>query len=174
MRRFPSTGFRLAPTFLLFGLIQCGPGDRLAGGSEIGNPVGMVMDGQGNPRPGVTLTLLPEDFNPITGSALAKFSAVTDVQGRYGFPGLSYGNYALTGVDAATGFRFLTRFRLESRNLNAGNSILQAPVKLVVEIPDSTPPVGFVYLPGTESKARIDVVGRAVIDSAPAGNYRLR
>ena len=92
----------------------CGKGEKLAGGSESGNPSGIIVAGDGTPRAGVRLSLLPRDYDPVRDRAAGTAGAdtvhaVTGAGGDYRFSGVPRGSYNLIGADPATGLRLLAR-----------------------------------------------------------------
>ncbi len=163
--------------FCALGLLQCGPGDRLAGGSEIGNPVGVVMDENGNRLPGVVLRLLPKDFNPVSSDPREdSLQAISGPDGRFRFSGTPGGNYVLTGWDPATGLRVMARLSVTRANADAGTLFMKRTGTVTANISDTSlhSEGGHLYLPGTLLSSRVDVVGRIRLDSVPAGNWTLR
>lgn len=149
-----------------------GCADRVAGGSEIGNPgsiAGLAADSLGSGRAGVALRLLPADHDPFAAGPADTLRAVSDSQGRYVFSRVPAGAYVLTGKDPATGRRLLARVAAEAgARVEAGAAALRRPGRVVVEAGDGevgTP----VFLPGTPFRGRVDASGRAVLDSVPAG-----
>lgn len=158
----------------------CGKGEKLAGGSEIGNPSGIIVGLDGQARAGVRLALLPRDFDPTGagGSGRAEadgLGAVTGADGGYRFAGVRPGSYNLIGRDPATGLRLLAALDAGPGE-GARTDTLRRPASLTAEIPDTAlyGAGGEIYLPGTPFRARIDIVGRARFDSLPAGRYQPR
>lgn len=153
-------------------ILAAGCADRVAGGSEIGNPgsiAGLATDSTGLGRPGVALRLLPADHDPFAAGPADTLQAVSDGQGRYLFPKVPAGAYVLTGRETSTGRRLLARVAAEARaRVEAEGAVLRRPGRVVVEAGDAevgTP----VFLPGTPYRARVDASGLAVLDSVPAG-----
>lgn len=149
-----------------------GCADRVAGGSEIGNPgsiAGIVADSAGQGKPGVALRLLPADYDPSSAAAGADtLAASSDAEGRYTFGGLRAGAYVLTGRDPGSGRRLLAEVTVARARVDAGAAILRSPGRVVVEAEDAevgTP----VFVPGTDILGRVDASGLAVLDSVPAG-----
>lgn len=69
------------------------------GGTEIGNPQvvsGTIVDTLGNPVEGVTVNLVPANYNPVTKTGL--LSTVTDDSGHFTVSGTEGENYALYGA----------------------------------------------------------------------------
>jgi hypothetical protein len=158
----------------------CGKGEKLAGGSEIGNPSGIIVGLDGNPRAGVRLSLLPREYDPVRAGAAGTADAdtvraVTGAGGDYRFTGVPRGSYNLIAADPATGFRLLAPLEAGPGAAERADT-LRRPASLTAEIPDTAlyGSGGELYLPGTPFRARIDVVGRARFDSLPPGQYQLR
>jgi len=164
--------FLLLSVALAYGLWAGGCADRVAGGSEIGNPAalaGVAVDSGGGSRAGVALRLLPENYDPqASGAAGDTLKAESDSQGHYLFPRVKPGGYVLTAVDPLTGFRFFSRVTAKS-GVRAQADTLRAPGRVVVEVSDSIPAGTYVFIPGTLDRAWVDASGRAVLDSVPAG-----
>src|SRR5262245_37478056 len=74
---------------LFFGLVLVGLTARPAAGQEQGRMVGTVTDAQNAVLPGVTVTA-------TSPSLIGTQSAVTEADGKYRFPALPSGRYALT------------------------------------------------------------------------------
>ncbi len=156
-----------ANAFLWF--THCGPGDRVAGGSEIGNPVGIVVDAQGLARSGVALTLLPEDFNPLEDRGVKPIAATSQLNGSFKFQSVPFGRYVVTGFDPATATRFRSVRTVDRTRGKTSADTLRVTGKVTIQNTDTTLHGGSIYIPGTPFFARIDVVGRALLDSVPAG-----
>jgi hypothetical protein len=181
--RIPAAGLlisrvpALAAGVAILCLWACGKGEKLAGGSEIGNPSGIIVGLDGGRRAGVRLVLLPRDFDPVSGGAAGAAGpgamgadtahAVTGADGDYRFAGVPRGDYNLIALDPATGLRPGAPGRTDT---------LRHPAGLTAEIPDTAlyGAGGEIYLQGTPFRARIDIVGRARFDSLPPGRYQPR
>lgn len=169
----PRASAAVAILFACHGFLWVGGcADRVAGGSEIGNPgsiAGIVADSAGQGRAGVALRLLPADYDPSSAAAGSDtLSAVTDAQGRYLFGGLRSGAYVLTGREPSSGRRLLAELTVAASRVEAGAAILRPPGRVVVEAEDAE--VGTqVFVPGTAIQGRVDASGLAVLDSVPAG-----
>lgn len=88
-------------------MLQYGCTPNSAGGiSDHGNErvAGIVIDADGVPAAGVTVTLLPDEYNHITDSTrVIERKAVTDAEGHYEFNSLVEGTYAVRADDRSNG-----------------------------------------------------------------------
>ena len=149
---------------------------------------GVVLDRDGNPAAGVTVTLLPDDYNHITDSATVdERVAVTDADGRYMFDSLREGCYALQADKRESGTACLMKkvpvgrsdtivepmildkhgqiyLMIDSLSIKAGNMVFIPGIRLYTEI-DNDKPLLFSEIPrGWISLKGYDPVTETVID----------
>ncbi|MDB5047325.1 MAG: hypothetical protein JWO30_396 [Fibrobacteres bacterium] len=158
----------------------CGQKVALGGdATETGNArvSGQVVREDGLPVVGAEVTILASDFNPAGGTAVPDSQKdTTDVDGRYRFARLQDGKYNLLARHAET----RTRSILFDIDLAAADSVtvpedtLHAPGAISVPLPETLDSgVGYVYVPGTTYRKRVDselrIVGSVILDSLPPG-----
>ncbi len=178
MRSTPSRAFAMAMAAWL--VSACG--ERLSSGGDVtetGNArvTGQVVREDGAPVAGAEVSILPSDFNPVGGGAVPDSQkATTDGDGRYRFTRLRDGDYNLQFLHRGTH----TRSILFGIKLMAVDSVsmpkdtLHAPGRMSVPLPETLDSgVGYVFIPGTTFRKRVDselrIVGSVVLDSLPRG-----
>ena len=171
-----------AVTAAMLGLLLSGCGDKvtLGGGdaTETGNAriQGRIVNEAGDPAVGAEVTVLAAEWNPARGIAVPDSQKdTTDSQGRYRFTRLASGEYNLMALD----LRARTRSAVYGIELGADSVLvpkdtLHVTGSLSVPLPETQDSgVGWVYIPGTTLRARVDseirVSGVILLDSAPAG-----
>jgi hypothetical protein len=158
-----------------------GCGQRMASGgdaTETGNArvTGQVVMEGGLPGVGAEVTILPSDFNPVRGGAVPdSLKDTTDGQGRYRFARIKPGTWNLLVRHAGT----RTRSALFGLELAAGavgvpDDTLHKTGSMSVPLPETQDSgVGYVFVPGTTYKKRVDselrIVGSVILDSLPPG-----
>jgi hypothetical protein len=177
------TGMRLAPgaAALAAAAVLAACFDRLSAGgdaTETGNArvSGVVRGEDGRGAAGAEVVLLPSDFNPVAGAAVPdSLKDTTDAEGRYRFDRAAAGEYNVLARDRAAGARSsVWGVRLGSEPVTVPDGVLHAPATLSVPVPEiADSGLGWIYVPGTTLRARIDSevrsAGRATLDSVPAG-----
>jgi hypothetical protein len=152
--------------------------DPLAGGTESGNPTrtiikGIIADSSGVARAGVMVKILPELYNPVTGSIPQDSLAdLTDSQGRYQILITTTGLYKMVGVDPQDGSSVLQDYIAveDSGDLDLGQEVLLRPGAINAEIPQSKfVNNGYLYIPGTEIQAAVSSHGMKLLSSVPEG-----
>ncbi|MBW8888525.1 MAG: DUF2341 domain-containing protein [Fibrobacteres bacterium] len=155
--------------------------DRLASGgdaTEAGNArvSGVVLGEDSVPVAGAEVIILPSDYNPLTaGPVPDSLKVTTDSQGRYRFLSLAPGEYNVLAHDGAGRGRLAVwGVRLGSDSVKVPADTLHATGSLSVPMPETLDSdSGWIYLPGTLLRARIDselrLAGMVRIDSVPAG-----
>jgi hypothetical protein len=153
--------------------------DRLAGnGSEVENAVaGTVRTPDGKGAAGVTVSLIPEGYDPLSDSnRAAPARGTTDASGRYGFSA-DTGTYNVFARQSGTGRAFLIpHVRITgSGHWDLGADTLKPPGHIHVTLPAGSWQGAHVYLPGTPVAETIDAAADSsrnlVLDSVPEGSF---
>jgi hypothetical protein len=174
-------GFKLAAAALL-GLFASGCADKVATGdgdaTETGNAriQGRIVDESGAPAVGAQVTVLPSEWNPVHGNAVPdSLKDTTDSQGRYRFTRLASGDYNLMALDPGTRTRSAVYgIELAADSVMIPKDTLHVTGALSVPLPETPDSgVGWIYVPGTQIRARVDseirIAGVIRLDSVPAG-----
>ncbi len=162
----------------------CGWVDVAMGGggdaTETGNArvAGNLVMENGEAASGAEVVILPEDFSPVGGDSIPDSLRVkTDASGKFAYAKLDSGRYTLSVHHGQSGKRLL----ISGIHLGSGKTQILLPkdtlhnsCKLVVPIPESPDSgLGFVYIPGTSIRGRVDsetrAAGKIVLDSVPPG-----
>ncbi|HKP98473.1 MAG TPA: DUF2341 domain-containing protein [Fibrobacteria bacterium] len=156
-------------------------GERVASGgdaTETGNArvAGQVVREDGLPMAGAEVAILPSDFIPLGAAAVPDSQKdTTDGRGHYRFTRLKEGRYNLMVQHRETRTRsILFGIRLEADSVNVPEDTLHAPGAMSVPLPETSDSgVGYIYIPGTTYRKRIDselrIAGSVVLDSLPPG-----
>jgi hypothetical protein len=173
-----------AIAFLAMALAAClvsACGDRLTRGgdaTETGNArvAGIVVMEDGIPVAGAEVLILPSDFNPVGGAAVPDSQKdTTDGSGRYRFTKLRDGDYNLQFQHRGLRTRsLLFGIKLAKDSVSVPKDTLHAPGGMSVPLPETRDSgVGYVYIPGTTYRKRVDsevrIVGSVLLDSVPRG-----
>ena len=122
---------------------------------------------------GVTVTLIPAEYNPAFGAALPlKLSAVTGPDGVYRLYNIDQGSYNLYAIKGLKIFRAGV-FVDPRQSIAIADVTIEEPATLVVPIPENLrAAAGYVYLTGTLSMVRCEA-GVSVVrfDSLAQGTY---
>ena len=156
--------------------------NRMASGNgdatETGNArvAGVVLDSAGAPVRGAVVDILPSDFDPVAGVSVPdSLKDTTDAHGRYRFTRLADGEYNVLASDDASHTRLsVWGIRVGTDSVIVPADTLRAPGSLVVPLPETADSgVGWVYVPGTLLRVRVDselrIAGEVEIDSVPMG-----
>jgi hypothetical protein len=158
-----------------------GCGSRLASGgdaTETGNArvAGQLVKEDGLPVAGAEVLILNADFNPIHGGAVPDSQKdTTDGEGRYRFTKLEAGDYNLQFNDPERRIRsFVYGVKLAEDSVIVPKDTLHAPGAMSIPLPETLDSgVGYVYVPGTTFRARVDseirITGKVFLDSLPQG-----
>ena len=174
MRRF--TLLLVAGTLLE---VSCGIGPHAGGASDHGNErvAGVVTAKGGIPVAGATVTLLPDDYNPVTDSLrVTSRSVVTDSSGRYEFDSLKAGIYAVCAHDDRSDVAGIVKGVIVDTKSDSGPDIvLRATGSIYFPVDSTDLAVGMIiYLPGTERYDVIDSTRKVNMFDVPAGLITLR
>ncbi len=169
----------LAAMALLF-LASCGF-DVLAQGSgdatETGNArvSGHLMLENGQVAEDAEILILKADYNPVLDSVLPDSQRVrADEHGAFHFKNLNFGTYNIQIKHPGTHtVLLLTNIMVTEKKNILIKDTLRAPGSLSVPIPETGDSgLGFVFLPGTTFKNRIDseirIIGKIQVDSIPS------
>lgn len=169
---------------LCAGWLVSGCGERLASGggdaTETGNArvSGQVVKEGGVPVSGAEVMILPSDWNPVRGGSFPdSLKDTTDADGRYRFTRLADGEYNMQVLHLRTRTRSMVmEILLAKDSVVVPQDTLHAPGGLSVPLPETQDSgVGWVYVPGTTLRARVDselrIAGRVLMDSVPAGLF---
>ncbi len=180
MKRSPLKPF-LAAAMAIAAWLASGCGERLASGgdaTETGNArvAGQIVEESGKPVAGAEVTILPSDWNPVRGGAVPDSQKdTTDADGRYRFTRLVSGEYNLQVLQLQSRTRsavFAIQLALDS--VLVPKDTLHACGALSVPLPETKDSgVGYVYIPGTTFRTRVDselrISGSILLDSLPPG-----
>jgi hypothetical protein len=164
------------------GWLLSGCGELASGGdaTETGNArvAGQVVKEDGLPIEGAEVTILPSDWNPVrAGASPDSLKDTTDAKGVYRFTRLADGEYNLQVLHRGTRTRSLVLdIDLAKDSVLMPADTLHATGALSIPLPETQDSgVGWVYVPGTTYRARVDselrIAGRVVMDSVPAGLF---
>ncbi|MDB5103438.1 MAG: hypothetical protein JWP91_1127 [Fibrobacteres bacterium] len=158
-----------------------GCGEKVALGgdaTETGNArvAGQVVMEDGLPKMGAEVTILPSDFNPVSGGAVPDSQKdTTDANGRYRFTRLEPGRYNIQVDHKGSRTRsFVYGIKLAADSVILPEDTLHAPGAMSVPLPETRDSgVGYIYIPGTTFRVRINseirIEGRVLLDSVPQG-----
>jgi hypothetical protein len=158
-----------------------GCGQRVAAGgdaTETGNArvSGQVVMEGGLPGVGAEVTILPSDFNPVRGGAVPDSQKdTTDSDGWYRFARLKPGTWNLLVRHPGTRTRSaLFGLELAPGAVGVPDDTLHKTGSMSVPLPETRDSgVGYVFVPGTTYRKRVDselrIVGSVVLDSLPPG-----
>ncbi|MDQ3003290.1 MAG: DUF2341 domain-containing protein [Fibrobacterota bacterium] len=157
----------------------CGSKVALGGdATETGNArvAGQVVKGDGLPIAGVEVFILTSDFNPVNGGAVPDSQKdTTDEDGRYRFTRLEAGSYNMQFHDQSGRTRSLVYgIKLAADSVIVPKDTLHAPGVMSVPLPETLDSgLGYVYIPGTTFRARVNseirITGKVLLDSLPQG-----
>lgn len=165
----------------LMGIMASGCADRLASGgdaTETGNAriLGRIVDESGAPSEGAQVIVLSSEWDPSRGIAVPDSQKdTTDSQGRYRFTRLASGGYNLMAFDPRTRTRSAVYgIELAADSVLVPKDTLHVTGTLSVPLPETQDSgAGWVYVPGTHIRARVDseirIAGIIRLDSVPAG-----
>jgi hypothetical protein len=153
--------------------------DKVAGGdaTETGNAItARVTFGDGRDAAGARVTLIPSDYNPVSGQALPdSLTRTTDAEGEVKFIRLAPGRYNIQAFHAATGLRLLLPgiAPKPDKEVAVADS-LRSTGSLDVPLPETADTgEAYIYVPGSTFETRVDAamrrLGRVRLDSLPAG-----
>ena len=165
-------------SFLLLA-VSCGISPYAGGVSDHGNErvAGIVTGKDGTPVPGVAVTLLPDEYNPVADSQrVDERKAVTDSCGRYIFDGLVSGVYALQAFDErGRGAGIAKGVAVAGNNDSAPAIRLNATGSIYLPVDSMDLTMGMViYLPGTRRYETIDSTRKVTMFDVPAGLVTVR
>ena len=164
-------------------VLYCTCSVNVAGGSSDhgnANVIGTVYDTLGVGVAGVSLRLLPEDYNPTKpDNSLDSLIAITDSTGIFELYNVPSGTYCLIGEDSSSQLRlFEKQFVVDSGIINSIDAVLYKPGQIILPVNYTIIPVNkrvIVYLPGTdifkEFQSNIQTI---YIDSVPKGRFTLK
>lgn len=174
--------FSLIALVGLMGLIASGCADKVAtggDGTETGNAriQGRIVDEGGVlPAVGALVTVLSSEWDPSRGIAVPDSQKdTTDSLGRYRFTRLASGGYNLMALNPVTRTRSAVYgIELASDSVLVPKDTLHVTGSLSVPLPETRDSgVGWIYVPGTQIRARVDseirMAGVIRLDSVPAG-----
>lgn len=165
----------------LSGLIAAGCADQVASGgdaTETGNAriQGRIVNESGAAEAGVQVTVLNSEWNPLHGIAVPDSQKdTTDSEGRYRFTRLASGDYNLMALSPLTRTRSAVYgIELAADSVMVPKDTLHAAGALSVPLPETRDSgVGWIYVPGTHLRARVDseirLTGVVRLDSVPHG-----
>jgi hypothetical protein len=166
------------------GWLLSGCGELASGGggdaTETGNArvAGQIVKEDGLPIEGAEVTILPSDWNPVrAGASPDSLKDTTDAKGGYRFTRLADGEYNLQVLHRGTRTRSLVLdIDLSRDSVLMPADTLHATGALSIPLPETQDSgVGWVYVPGTTYRARVDselrIAGRVLMDSVPAGLF---
>ena len=166
----------------LLGIFASGCADNLASGggdaTETGNARirGRIVNEGGAAAAGVHVTLLHSDWNPVHGIAVPDSQKdTTDSEGLYRFTSLVSGEYNLMALNPLTRTRSaIYGIGLAADSVMVPKDTLHVTGALSVPLPETRDSgVGWIYVPGTDIRARVDseirLAGVLRLDSVPAG-----
>jgi hypothetical protein len=113
---------------------------------------GRVVDAEGHSVAGASVTLIPDDYNPVAGKPIpAGLKAVTDDQGGFALRKVPKGRYGLEAVHPDGGTRLFSEGNeLRDAQASLPEDTLREPGRIRVRLPDYLKtPGGYVYLPHT-------------------------
>lgn len=155
-------------------LLKCSPGIS-GGGSEAGNAkiAGVIIDKDGVPAANTIVTLLPSDYNPVTGTPIADSCIdTTDSNGIYHFTVAENKTYSIEAVQQQSLLRaFITGIPVGTEDSSIQDCMLSLPgaVRILLSnVVDNT--TGYVYIPGTTFSVKVKTAnGYTFLDSVPSG-----
>jgi hypothetical protein len=171
----------LALAIVLAGWLGSGCGQRVAAGgdaTETGNArvAGQVVREDGLPIMGAEVTILSSDWNPVRDRAVPDSQKdTTDNEGRFRFTRLESGEYNLQVRHWGSRTRSLIYdIELSADSVIIPKDILHASGAISVPLPETLDSgVGYVYIPGTTIRTRVDsesrIAGVVLLDSVPPG-----
>ena len=163
------------PLMLLNGCTLNGAGGISDHGNE--RVAGIVIDADSVPVPGVTVTLLPDEYNHITDSTrVVPREAVTDADGRYTFDSLSEGTYALQAEGIGSGRTGIAKsVVVDSINTDAPSIKIDVPGRIYFPVDSMVLPVGtMIFLPGLRYCDIVDSSRVVNMFDIPAGRLTLK
>lgn len=164
-------------------VLYCTCSLNIAGGSSDhgnANVVGMIYDTLGVGVEGVSLRLLPENYNP-TGpdNSLDSLTAITDSTGTFELCNIPSGTYCLIGEGSCNQLRLFEKpVVVDSGSINSINSVLYKPGQIRIPVNHNNIPVNksvIIYLPGTDIFKEVQSnIQTVYIDSVPKGRFTLK
>lgn len=164
-------------------VLYCTCSINIAGGSSDhgnANVIGTVYDTLGAVVEGVSLRLLPENYNPAKPDhSLDSLTAITDSTGIFELYNVPSGTYCLIGEHSSGQLRLFEKpVAVDSGSINSVHAVLYRPGKIIIPVNYAIIPVNkrvIVYLPGTdvlkEFQSNIQTI---YIDSVPTGRFTLK
>ena len=173
-----TTCLRLALAGLFAAISACSLAPIAGSGTEEGNPgkvIGFVSDSLNRPVAGVTVRMLPHDYNPIHDDPLPdSLSTVTDGNGMYRFSLSDTGHFTIYCIDRANGTKALHgNVFIAAGDTSVVHDTLLLPGRIKVVLSDSLDPTnGYLYFPGTTIYSWLsDNSGYVMLDSVPGKVY---
>ena len=175
---------RWAMAFLACGFMGgCGWNDQAMGGggdaTETGNArvAGHLVLEDGHPAEGAQVIILASNYNPVRDPSIPDSQQVlTDVKGLFKFEKLDSGEYNIQVRHPVTHTCLLIyNIKVALEKVRVPEDTLRLPGGLSVPIPETQDSgSGYVYVPGTTFKGRVDseirIAGKILIDSMPPGS----
>jgi photosystem II stability/assembly factor-like uncharacterized protein len=169
---------------LLFLVLSCAKGDRVAGGTsetETGTATGQLVLKGGAAAQGARVTLFAAGEDSAKASAAGR-TVITDASGAYAFDSLAFDTYNMTAIYVPAGTKdtlAASRLRIEvggaDRDVEVGVDTLRGPGAVSARVLFLSNPVeeALCFVPGTSYLALTDSGGRCLVSGIPPGSYRL-
>jgi hypothetical protein len=154
--------------FAIVGL-SCSP-TRVAGGGSDTEVSGRIVTPNGKPTVGVSVSLLPQVYNPAFDSQSGgAMHSVTDANGSYRFRAVVSGNYNVQASDVHNGGLLLSGILVKSAPVALPSDSLRPTASLVVPLPAAVSnQSGYAYIQGTTLSKQISPGADAVVfDGVP-------
>jgi hypothetical protein len=167
MNRFLKTvpGLLTALAAALFA--TCSGPDTLTSGGGTETVIGSVINHDGSVASRSMVVLVPAGYNPLAGGL--RFSAVTDAGGGFAIPGVPKGVYTALATSAdRTKKALVLDIAVNDREVRLPPAALEqlAAARIVFA---SVNQQGYVFVPGTDLRKKVDSTASIVFDSLPSG-----
>lgn len=141
---------------------------------------GIIVDSVGVPMAGVSVQLLPADYDPVAHEPLpAEWRTFTNSRGEYRLGGIAAGTYALEAGSNSAGMKAhvkdveitgtKTEVVMDTGRLQKTGTVFVRLIEIIPRRGDH------IYLPGTSTStvitARDSISGQAVLSDVPAGTF---
>lgn len=152
-----------------------------AGGSSsevVASVAGNVFTSDGTTQEGISVELIPSEFNPLTESTDAIYRSSTDSAGSYQFDSIRAGIYNLYAQNPHNASRILyLGITVDSKNITVEDKYLKQPASMTIGLPKTADTIrGYILIKGTLLKWPVKKVFEMsdgslaiTIDSLPAG-----
>ncbi len=144
---------RLPAALAVAGILGC------SGGTDVDNALvqGQVRD-HGMVVASARVTLMPEDYNPVLGDPTGRTrTMLSDSNGGFGFPDMAPGRYSLEVVHPTLRrMDWMHAVTVATGTTMTLAAALDTARRVIVRLPDSTPPETYIFIPGTEAYALRD------------------